>query len=116
MWVCRNHPFGVHRLHNPDNGDEFTVTIPLDGKMACDCDAYANNVLRLKHRADEFQATCRHIAQISSLHCGFRSDIVRDWCRMCGTPMIRIEDVIPNWVGKDRKSLVDDLLEMRKEL
>jgi hypothetical protein len=116
MWVCRNHPFGVHHLH-----DEIgvlpaaVVTVPLDGYMACDCTAFHDAQVRLKSRANEFQVTCRHVAQVSAMHCGYRSDHSGP-CRMCGKDMVRIEDVIPGWIGKDRNSLLDDLLRMRKEL
>jgi hypothetical protein len=113
MWVCSNHPFGVHQIHV--GGDVFTVTVPLDGYAACDCDGFAESKRAMKSHAEEVQITCLHIAQTFGGRCGYRSEHGGN-CRMCGKPLLRIEDVIPGWVGKDRKSLLDDLLEMRKDL
>lgn len=119
MWVCSNHAFGVthYQEKTPDGSPVvYTVTIPLDGFAACDCDAFAECKAKLKSRANELQVTCQHIALAFGEKCGWRSEHAYGRCMNCGRNMVRIEDVIPGWVGKDRIALRNDLIAMRKEL
>lgn len=113
MWICSNHPLGVHRLQGGPAGSEV-ITVPLDGFAVCTCDSYELNAASLKSQRPYRQPTCRHVAQIFAEHCGFRSDHAQT-C-VCNKRMIRAEDAIPGWVGQDRNSLLTDLLQMRKDL
>jgi hypothetical protein len=113
MWLCENHPIGVHQVLD---GQVYVVTVPLDGFAACDCDGFHEAKQKLKSKAEERQVTCRHIAMVFGAHCGWRDAHGHTRCVSCGKRMIHVEDVVPGWVGQDRKSLLNDLLQLRKEL
>jgi hypothetical protein len=122
MWVCSNHPIGTHFVYNPVEHCTLTVTAPLDGFMSCNCVAYAENRAKLKSQADECQVSCRHIAQVSAAHCGWRSEYPGR-CAMCGKDMIHVNDIPgpANWRDEaseeqHRQRFLDDVLEIWKEL
>jgi hypothetical protein len=113
VWICSNHSFGIHKFPGGPAGSEV-VTVPLDGYAACTCDGYIESKRKMKSRADEMQITCTHIAQAFSGRCSYRVDYDRARCQMCGKHMLHFEDVIP--VGPDRKTLLADLIQLRKDL